>query len=192
MTYRASRRNFQSKNLEYSKLFIYIAIFKTEQQQELVLYISWTFHSKYFLTIWTMCSYFDPIWMWCPLVTETPSVVGVYISFVTHIGAITPISRKWSRCSNLRFLRSWHHLCWIAGDSDGSSFEHFVVQQQLCWRVQGSSIGLMQRDLLRVHFQSGNLMFKVWGPLQSGLNPTFEFLRVHVQSGNIYTASILV
>ena len=130
--------------------------------------------------------------MWCPLVTETPSVIGVYISFVTHIGATTPISRKWSRCSNLRFLRSWHHLCWIAGDSDGSSFEHFVVQQQLCWRVQGSSIGLMQRDLLRVHFQSGNLMFKVWGPLQSGLNPTFEFLRVHVQSGNIYTASILV
>ena len=126
MTYRASQGNFQSKNLEYSKLFIYIAIFKTEQQQELVLYISWTFHSKYFLTIWTMCSYFDPIWMWCPLVTETPSVVGVSISFVTHIGATTPISRKWSRCSNLRFLRSWHHLCWIAGDSDGSSFEHFV------------------------------------------------------------------
>ena len=64
--------------------------------------------------------------MWCPLVTETPSVIGVYISFVTHIGATTPISRKWSRCSNLRFLRSWHHLRWIAGDSDGSSFEDFV------------------------------------------------------------------
>ena len=171
MTYRASRRNFQSKNLEYSKLFIYIAIFKTVQQQELFFIFPGLFihETKVLPDNMDNVLIFWSYTMWCPLVTETLSVIGVYISFVTHIGATTPISQKWSRCSNLRFLRSWHHLCWIAGDSDDSSFEHFVVQQQLCWRVQGSSIGLMQRDLLRVHFQSGNLMFKVWGPLHSAV-----------------------
>ena len=46
---------------------------------------------------------------------RSASMIGLHQFCDSHIGATSPISWKWSRCWNLPFLRSWHHLCGVLG-----------------------------------------------------------------------------